>query len=170
MFLKRRKSREPSEENSSPQEGDAEKKNPDEDSTEAEDTPVNQVTNLEELIGEKPGDLEEADEDKDAPAQPHKPQSELTVEPGEEPPGEPREELSGKGEEPSSEDNDLSVLLGKDEEEEEKSDSLSDLFNQEEEEVNPLASLISSFSDVTASELLNEAQETITIIRETQQP
>ena len=161
MFLKRRKSREPSEEKSSPQEGDAEKKNPDEGSTEAEDTPINQVTNLEELISEKTGDLEEADEDKDVTAQPHKPQSELTVEPG--------EELSGEGEKPSSEENDLSVLLGKDEEEEEKGDSLSNLFDQEEEEANPLATLITSLPDVTASELVNEAQETITMIREWQQ-
>ncbi len=63
-------------------------------------------------------------------------------------------------------------MLGKNEEEEEegKGDSLSSLFDQDEEEVNPLAILITALPDVTASELVNEAQETITMIREWQQP
>ncbi|MDD4858705.1 MAG: hypothetical protein PHR56_00655 [Dehalococcoidales bacterium] len=46
------------------------------------------------------------------------------------------------------------------------SDSLADLFNQEDEKENPLAGLIRSLPVVSAGELLNEAKEVSTIIRE----
>ena len=78
-------------------------------------------------------------------------------------------------EEPSAEEKDENALFestDKEKSEPEKegeSDSLSDLFSDDEEEENPLASLITSLPDVTATELLEDMKEVQVLLREWQQ-
>ncbi|MFC1990927.1 hypothetical protein ACFLU9_02095 [Chloroflexota bacterium] len=77
--------------------------------------------------------------------------------------------------EPSAEEKDESALFESTDKEknepekEEESDSISDLFSDDEEEENPLASLITSLPDVTATELLEEMKEVQVLLREWQQ-
>ena len=78
-------------------------------------------------------------------------------------------------EEPAAEEKDESALFKSadtEESEPEKeggSDSLSDLFSDDEEEENPLAGLITSLPDVTATELLEDMKEVQVLLREWQQ-
>ena len=78
-------------------------------------------------------------------------------------------------EEPSAEEKDENALFESTDKEksepkkEEESDSLSDLFSDDEEEENPLASLITSLPDVTATELLEDMKEVQVLLREWQQ-
>jgi len=199
MFLKMRKSREPSEKKS-PQEGDTTKSEKlDQGTDETAGTIATKVTNLEEVVNERTKGLEETeeqlkelsntvnstDEDKDEaqiegdPAQPHQPKSELSVQPEEE----DLSTLLGKvddeeeeGEPTEEGQNDsLSDLFSKDEEEEGEqteegqSDSLADLFSQDEEEENPLAGLIASLPNLTAKEVLDELEEIKAMVLEWQQ-
>lgn len=181
MLFGIRKSHASSEKKSSPQEGNTKNNKLAKGSIKPGDSLADQAASLEETLNERTKDLEKTEEqlvklsnsagssdgDKDAPVQPHKPKAELLVEEKEETSTKGKE-TSTKGKETPAADNDLSILLGKDDEEEGKNDSLSNLFGQEEEEVNPLAGLIASLPDVTAVELLNEAQETSAMIREWQ--
>ena len=161
MFWKR-KSSEPSERKSSVQEDNTTKREkPDQGAAEAGDSLVNQVTSLEELVNNTEKGLNEDKDEaqiKGAPARPHQPMGELTVQPDEE---------------STDEENDLSSLLGKPDKEdetkdEEQTDSLFSIFDEEEEEVNPLLNLINSLPDITAKEVLDEAQEIKVMMREWQ--
>ena len=178
-----KKSHESSEKKSSPKEGNIKNNKPDKGSIEPGDSLADQAASLEETLNERTKDLgkteeqlvelsntvDSSDGDKDAPVQPkNKPKAELLVEDEGEASTE-EEEPSSEKQEPPAGDSDLSSLLGKGEEDGGEGNSLSNLFDQEDEEVNPLAGLITSLPDVTAMELINEAQETKEMIREWQQ-
>ena len=145
MFLKMRKSR-----------GDSEKKSPVQEDDDSEKT-EEELRQFSDTVNSSDEDKDEA-EIEDVLAQP---ESEISDRPR-------------KG--PEDEEKDLSILLGNADEEEEgeqenegESDSLSNLFNQDEEVINPLMDLIASLPDVTARELLAEAQEVSAIILEWRQ-
>jgi len=183
MFLGKRKSREPAEEESSLYEGEVtENEKPVKEAAEGGDAMVKQITGLEELVGQRTRDLENAreqlknlyhdqgglDQNKDEAKadelliQPHRPKGELSVEPEEEAPDKGKEidnlfEKAGEEEAEAPE---------KEEESEAPSD---DFFSGEEEEENPLAGLISSFSEVTIEELLHEAEQVKVLASEWQQ-
>jgi len=178
MFSKfRSKLREPFGGKSSVEENNAEGENREDGATEAQDPFVTQITNLEGLVNKRTRDLQEAQEQLEQLSgtaqdsgedggevkaeklftQPNQPKEELVVQPEEKTadvgkePDSLLEEAGEKGEEEEQ---------GSDEQEgKEQDDSMSNLFSQEEEEENPLESLLSSLPDITASELLAEAQE-----------
>lgn len=161
------------------------KENPKQETVQVEEDMVRKVENLEELVSkgtvgleatreqlEKLSDNSEGSEGGENKAEevadelfsrPGKPAAELSVE---------VEKLGESGEETGAEkpgeDEMAELLLVKEEAEEteeNEEDSLKNLFSDDEEEVNPLAGLINSLPDVTASELLNEAQEVSVIVR-----
>jgi len=142
---------------------------------------VKKVENLEELAIKKPQDLEEliaqtdqlSEKEGDSPegkeetdslfSDPEKPEVESTAEPkaGAEPGG--KEETREEGANVTPENTEQ----GKEEQSSEEDDgSLQNLFDDDEEEENPLAGLLKLLPEVTASELLNEAQEVSIIVRE----
>ena len=162
------------------------KENPKQETVQVEEDMVRKVENLEELVSkgtvgleatreqlEKLSDNSEGSEGGENKAEeaadvlfsrPGQPAAELSVE---------VEKLGESGEETGAEkpgkDEMAELLLVKEEAEETEEsdeDSLKNLFSDDEEEVNPLAGLINSLPDVTASELLNEAQEIKIIVRE----
>jgi len=153
MLSWRRKLREPFGKKSSPEEDNAAVgEEPNEDAPEAEDTTITKPISLEEL--------EKEDTDSDE-AQAKSPEE-----------GEDIQTQPVQLEEEPAEDKDENVLFkSADEEEsetenEEGSDSIADLFSDDEEEENPLAGLITSLPDVTARDLLGEAQEVETMVRQ----
>ena len=164
------------------------KENPKQETVQVEDDMVRKVENLEELVSKRTAGLEETREQLEKLSDnsegseggenkaggatdalfshPGQPAAELSVEV--EKVGESEEET---GAEKPGKDKAAELLLVKEDAEETKEsedeeDSLKNLFSNDEEEVNPLAGLINSLPDVTASELLNEAQEIKIIVRE----
>ena len=153
MFSWRRKSREPSGKQSSPEEDNATGgEEPNEDAPEAEDTTITKPISLEEL--------ENADTDSDE-AQAKSPEEGEDIQTQ---PVQLEEEPAGdKGENVFLESADDKES---DTENEEDGDSISNLFSDDEEEENPLAGLITSLPDVTARELLDEVQEVEAMVRQ----
>ena len=172
MFLRKSKSESPSEGKHPLQENDA---------AEEKDPLVTQITNLEELVNKRTKDLEAAkkqlselhdttessdgDDDKD-----ELPVKELFTLPNQEK-GEP---LAVSEKKQPVEQKDTESLTGKtnaeEEEQEEKAedDASSNFFSSDEEEENPLAGLIGSLPEVTTQELVEEAQQVTTMLREWQ--
>jgi hypothetical protein len=166
----------------------------DRDTTEADDTATIQATVLEE-VKNRTMDLEKSEKseqpeevantashsegEENTTPKPHGPLSELTVEPenglqdaeleAETPVEEADEEVNvvkiGAEEAAPAE----AESKAEKEPEKEDDDSLGNLFSQEEEEENPLASLLNSLPDVTAQELLDDAQEITEMMRELHQ-
>ena len=149
---------------------------------------IAQITNLEGLVNKRTKDLQEAQEQlkklsgatQDSTedigeikaeglfTRPNQPKEELVVQPEEQTPDtekkaeaekEPASSLEVTGEEKEEE---------QEQSDEEQDDSMSSLFSQEEEEENPLSALLSSLPDITASELLAEAQEITAMMRVSQ--
>ena len=182
MFLRKGKSEFPLEGEHSPQENDAaEMEKPAQDTAEEKDPLVTQITNLEELVNQRTKDLEEArkqlgelhettgssdgDDAKD-----EAPVEELFTQPNQ-----AKSEPSAVSEkEQPVESKDMELLTGntdvKEEEPEEKAedDATSDFFSSDEDEENPLAGLIGSLPEVTTKELVEEAKQVTTMLREWQ--
>ena len=149
-----------------------------------EELAISKPQDLEELtaqleqLPEKEGNLEEGKEETDALfSEPDKPAVESLEEPkeggelGGKEEANKEEQGPEKGEEKVQEEGAKITLENAEQGKEEQSsegddDSLQNLFADDEEEVNPLAGLLKSLPEVTASELLNEAQEVSIIVRE----
>jgi len=172
MFLRKGKSESPLEGKHSPQENDG---------AEEKDPLVAQITNLEELVNKRTKDLEEArqqlsglhdttksfdgDDSKD-----ESPVEELFTLPNQ-----VKDEPSAVSEkEQPVELIDTASLMGEtnveeDEQEEKKeNDAPLNFFSTDEDVENPLASLINSLPEVTTQELVAEAKQVTTMLREWQ--
>jgi hypothetical protein len=183
MFLRKGKSESPLEGEQSPQENDAaEMEKPAGDTAEEKDPLVNQITNLEGLVNKRTKDLEEArnqlselhettessdgDDAKD----------ELPVEDLFTQPNQVKSEPSAVSEkEQPVESKDTESLMGKtnveegEPEEKAKDDAMPDFFSSDDDEENPLAGLIGSLPEVTTQELVEEAKQVTTMLREWQE-
>jgi len=182
MFLRKGKSEFPSEGEPSPPENDAaEMEKPAQDTAEGKDPLVTQITSLEELVSKRTRDLEEArkqlselhettessdrDDDKD-----EAPVEELFTQPNQvkdEPLAVFAEAQPLKLKDTESLMEEANVEEGEPEEKEEE-DATSDFFSSDDEEENPLAGLISSLPEVTTQELVEEAKQVTTMLREWQ--
>ncbi len=162
MFLKIGKSRGSSEKKAPVQKGDA---------AGSEEALVTQIANLEEVVNKRTKGLEETREQlvqlSDVEKIPEEVKDLLSM------PNQAKAKIAAESK--ASELEDLRALLGtgdaeleKEQKNEVKGDSLSSLFEVEEEENNVLLNLIKSLPEVTAEELLGDAQEVESIMREWQ--
>jgi hypothetical protein len=127
------------------------------------------------------------EDDEETLIKPHGPLAELTIEPGDERDeadsldaeedlfeegGEEVKvvEVSGESPAPPKDEKEAKPEETKEEAKpEESDDSINKLFSEEEEEENPLANLIKSLPDVTATELIDDLNEIKGIIKDWQQ-
>ena len=182
MFLRKGKSEFPLEGEHSPQESDAaEMEKSAQDTAEEKDPLVTQITNLEGLVNKRTKDLEEArkqlselhettessdeDDDKDG-----SPVEELFTQPNQA----KSEPAAVSAEAQPVESKDAESLMEKTDveegepEEKTEDDATSDLFSSDDEEENPLAGLIGSLPEVTTRELVEDAKQVTTMLREWQ--